>query len=216
MVPSLSKRTLCGSHFPLYIRRLFAKLCKTALSAKAAPTFTSAALPLFSGANSVQRLFSKRPLIIAAAVFLGGFALLSFLLFGPPRLLALSESPDFCASCHVMEEQHTAWRHDGAHRGIRCVDCHLPNDNAARHYAWKAIDGMKDVIVFHSGRIPDPITLSSHGRKVVQENCNACHEETVSVMDTSRSCWQCHQQTRHKLTGLIADREQLSHQGDEQ
>lgn len=150
--------------------------------------------------------FSKHFLLVTAVLFLAGTTLAAFFLFGPPQLLAYSESPEFCASCHVMEEQHTAWRHAGAHRGIRCVDCHLPNDNAARHYLWKGIDGMKDVVVFYSGRIPDPITLSRHGRKVVQENCVACHREAVSAMVTSRSCWECHRQTRHKLTGIIADR----------
>ncbi len=159
-----------------------------------------------SRSPDVNPRLTKRSLTIAAAACLGVSALLLFLLFGPPRLLAYSESPAFCASCHVMEEQHTAWRHGGAHRGIRCVDCHLPNDNAARHYLWKGIDGMKDVIVFHSGRIPDPLTLSRHGQKVVQENCIACHREAVSAMVTSRRCWECHQQTRHKLNGTIADR----------
>lgn len=160
--------------------------------------------------------FSKHFLIVTTVLFLAGTTLAAFLLLGPPQLLARSESPDFCASCHVMEEQHTAWRHAGAHRNIRCVDCHLPNDNPARHYLWKTIDGMKDVIVFHSGRVPETINLSQHGQRVVQENCGACHRETVSVMDASRSCWQCHQQTRHKLTGIIADRNQPSLQGDTQ
>lgn len=164
----------------------------------------------------MKRFMTQRIIAIAAILSLCGSILLLFLLFGPPKLLARSESPDFCASCHVMEEQHTAWRHAGAHRSIRCVDCHLPNDSLARHFTWKAIDGMKDVIVFHSGRIPDPITLSQHGQQVVQENCVTCHRETVSAMDTTRSCWECHQQTRHKLTGIIADRHKPSHQGDEQ
>jgi cytochrome c nitrite reductase small subunit len=159
---------------------------------------------------------SKRFLFVASLLCIAGTALAAFLLLGPPHLLTRSESPDFCASCHVMEEQYTAWRHAGAHRNIRCVDCHLPNNNPARHYLWKSIDGMKDVIAFHSGRVPDPITLSRHGQRVVQENCVACHRETVSVMDTRRSCWQCHRQTRHKLTGIVADRKQPSHQGDEQ
>lgn len=168
-----------------------------------------------NGAADVKHLLTKRTITVAAAFALGGSAVLLYVLFGPPQLLARSESPDFCASCHVMEEQHTAWRHAGAHRGIRCVDCHLPNDNAVRHYTWKAIDGLKDVIVFHSGRIPDPITLSRHGQQAVQQNCIACHQETVSATDVNRRCWQCHQQTRHKLTGTIADREQPSHEGDE-
>ncbi len=148
---------------------------------------------------------SKRFVSILALSGMAGVLLALFLLFGPPKMLARSESPDFCASCHVMEEQHTAWRHAGAHRSIRCVDCHLPHDNTAIHYTWKSIDGIKDVVVFFSGKIPDPITLSRHGRQVLQSNCIACHSETVSAMDTTRICWDCHRQMNHKLTGIIAD-----------
>ena len=129
-----------------------------------------------------------------------------FLAIGPPGLLARSETPDFCASCHVMESQYEAWFHQGAHRRIRCVDCHLPNDNLATHYVWKSIDGMKDVVAFYSGHVPDPIKLSSHGAKVVQQNCVRCHEATVTTMDRTRQCWGCHRQLRHKLTGAMATR----------
>ena len=39
-----------------------------------------------------------------------------FLLLGPPRLLEKSDSPEFCVMCHVMEAEHTAFMHAGAHR----------------------------------------------------------------------------------------------------
>jgi len=150
---------------------------------------------------------SRRSLNIAAALLVAGMALALFVLLGPPQLLVRSESPHFCASCHVMEEQHAAWRLAAVHRGIRCVDCHLPNDNPARYYLWKSIDGLKDVIVFHSGNVPEAITLSSHGNSVLQANCIACHEETVSMMDKTRRCWECHRQMSHRLSGSIAGRE---------
>lgn len=141
---------------------------------------------------------------VIAAIAAGLFGL--FLLLGPPRLLAKSESPDFCASCHVMEAQHTAFMHAGAHRRLKCVDCHLPNDNQAIHYTWKSIDGMKDVLVFNFGKIPDRITISEHGAKVVKANCIKCHSTLVSQMDTSRDCWKCHRRITHTGTGSIETR----------
>lgn len=154
-----------------------------------------------------MKLLAKRRSIMALLIFgCIGIVLTVFLLVGPPQLLARSESPAFCARCHAMEEQHTAWNHAGAHRRIRCVDCHLPNGNHLEHYVWKSIDGMKDVIVFNSGRVPERIALSSHGAKVVQANCIRCHEQAVSLMDTTRQCWSCHRQLRHRQTGIVGTR----------
>lgn len=152
-------------------------------------------------------LVTRRAVMLLLPAGLLAAALAAFLMIGPPQLLAKSESPAFCAGCHVMEEQHTAWSHAGAHRRIRCVDCHLPNGNPLVHYFWKSIDGMKDVVVFHTGMVPERITLSTHGSKVVQANCVRCHEQTVSHMDTTRQCWSCHRQLRHRQTGIVATRE---------
>src|SRR3990172_883457 len=139
---------------------------------------------------------TKRLVIALILAAFAGLSVMLFVLLGPPKLLAKSESPDFCASCHVMEDQYTAWRHSGAHSRIKCVDCHLPNGNPVEHYVWKSIDGMKDVVYFHSGRVPETITLSSHGGEVVQANCIKCHRETVARMDQTRKCWGCHRQLR--------------------
>jgi len=140
-------------------------------------------------------------IVVVAALFatLIGF----YLLLGPPHLLTKSESPDFCASCHVMESEYTNFMHSGAHRRKKCVDCHLPNDNLALHYVWKSIDGMKDVLFFHSGHVPERITLSEHGAKVVKANCIRCHSQLVSKMNTSRNCWSCHRRITHTGTGSI-------------
>lgn len=134
--------------------------------------------------------------IVAAAVVL-------FLFFGPQKLLAKSSSPDFCVGCHVMESNYEAWIHAGAHRRKKCVDCHLPNENAGIHYAWKSISGLKDALFFYSGRVPEQIRLTSHGEKVLQGNCIRCHETTVELINHDRQCWGCHRRIAHKLSGAI-------------
>lgn len=129
--------------------------------------------------------------------------ILIYLLLGPPKLLAKSESPLFCAGCHVMEENFESWAHAGAHRRIRCTDCHLPNENLPVHYLWKSIDGMKDVIFFYSGNVPELIKLTNHGAEVMQKNCIKCHETTVELIDQNRKCWECHRRLMHKRSGAI-------------
>ncbi len=138
--------------------------------------------------------------IVAGLLGLGGGL---FLMLGPPQLLAKSESPEFCASCHVMEAEYEAWFHQGAHRRKACVECHLPHGNLASYYTWKSIDGMKDVVVFNSGRVPEQIVISEHGQSVLKGNCIRCHESTVEMIDQDRNCWNCHRRLSHKRSGAI-------------
>lgn len=145
---------------------------------------------------------NKRRLMLVLAG-IAGILVAAFLLVGPPQLLAKSDSPGFCAGCHVMESQHTAFLHSGAHRRNRCVDCHLPNENLATHYIWKSIDGMKDAIFFYSGQTPERIKLSEHGAKVLQTNCIRCHEELVSPINTEQKCWSCHRGITHLRSGAL-------------
>ncbi|NTW58168.1 MAG: hypothetical protein HGA43_03265, partial [Nitrospirae bacterium] len=35
----------------------------------------------------------------------------------------IQKNPEFCGSCHLMEEAHTAWKLSG-HRHIVCQECH--------------------------------------------------------------------------------------------
>jgi cytochrome c nitrite reductase small subunit len=128
----------------------------------------------------------------------------AFLMIGPPALLAKSESPEFCSSCHVMQAQYDAWFHEGAHRSVQCVGCHLPHQNLFVHYLWKSIDGMKDVVVFHSGMTPDHISISNRGQNVLQGNCLRCHETTVwRMINKERNCWECHRRLSHNRSGAI-------------
>lgn len=143
---------------------------------------------------------SRSRKIILAVILLSAAGGL-FIMFGPPKLMAKTETPDFCASCHVMESQFEAWFHTGAHRSIRCIDCHLPHENIGAYYTWKSIDGMKDMFIFYSGRVPETITLSLHGERTVQSNCARCHETAVEKIDRTRNCWECHRWLQHNLAG---------------
>jgi len=145
--------------------------------------------------------FMKKSSILSILIFFG-VLLIPFVLFGKQDSQGTSDASSYCIRCHVMQSEYEAWVHSGAHRRKECVDCHLPNENQAVHYLWKAIDGMKDLLVFHSGKIPEQIKISSHGEKVLQANCIRCHETTVMLIDQERKCWNCHRRTTHLHTGI--------------
>jgi cytochrome c nitrite reductase small subunit len=141
-------------------------------------------------------------LIAAAIIAVLGL----FVAFGPPGLYAKSESPQFCGSCHVLQPEYETWFHSGAHQNIKCVDCHLPNDNLANHLFWKSVDGVKDSLAFHTGRVSETIRISAHGAAVVQNNCQRCHAEIISRVTLDRRCWDCHRRMTHRQTGAIETR----------
>jgi cytochrome c nitrite reductase small subunit len=144
-----------------------------------------------------KRLWTGIGILIIIGIAGGLFAS-----FGPPKLYAKSGTPEFCAGCHVMEAEYEAWRHQGAHRRIKCIDCHLPNDQIANHLTWKGLTGMWDMFIFYSGRVPENIVLSPRGGKILQANCMRCHEETVALVMVDRNCWECHRQLSHKISGI--------------
>jgi cytochrome c nitrite reductase small subunit len=142
----------------------------------------------------------------AAGVFLAAAG--TFALFGPPRMIELTESPQFCALCHA--NQNGDWLHS-AHRREKCIDCHLPNNNFANHYLWKSIDGGKDVF-FHFSGLGDgnDTSLTPHGKKVLQSNCIRCHVDMVSHIDNKRSCIDCHRTLSHRRTALTLTHEEMT------
>jgi cytochrome c nitrite reductase small subunit len=141
-------------------------------------------------------ILRKYRLIIGAAaiMLIAGAAAL-------PGYMKKTATPDYCSSCHVMADQYEDWFYTGRHKQVACVECHLPNDNFARHYFWKGYDGMKDVFFFYSGLVADPVHSSSHARRTVQANCLRCHEEMVSRISTEGvQCWDCHRKLFHQKT----------------
>lgn len=132
------------------------------------------------------------------------FIILLFFLWGPPMLYEKSSSPEYCSSCHVMEAEHNEWFKTGMHRSVKCVDCHLPNDNYASHLIWKGIDGSKDLVFFYGRLFPERINISHHGKEVVQQNCVRCHEGLVwRVSESDRPCWSCHRRANHRYNARI-------------
>ncbi len=132
----------------------------------------------------------------------GAFFLFGFVMFGPINLLEKTSTPEFCKTCHVLKPQYTAWLKGGRHRSVRCVDCHLPNNNIVNHVIWKGIDGMKDVFLFYTRIYKDQLSLSDHGKASVQKNCIRCHKTMVSSMSTTgRNCWSCHRSVKHRFPG---------------
>lgn len=147
---------------------------------------------------------------LPVAVVLGILLGLSLYLFKASNAVSyLSDEPETCINCHVMNPQYATWNHSSHREHATCNDCHVPHDNVFHKYAFKAKDGLRHAKAFTLRQEPQVIQIKEEGIKVVQENCKRCHEslnENISAGDISLSdvhkgngklCWECHREVPH-------------------
>ena len=151
------------------------------------------------------------------AVILGiffGLAAYTFYISKAPSYL--SDNPETCINCHVMNTQYSDWAHS-SHRNIAvCNDCHVPHDNIFHKYLFKAQDGLRHATIFTLRNEPNSIYIREAGRKAVQINCVRCHEHATgmqflgSIMPgymnhlKERRCMDCHRETPHSRVNSIS------------
>ncbi len=118
----------------------------------------------------------------------------------------LGNNPATCNNCHVMDNVYESWYHAGHSSWTTCNDCHTPHELIPK-YIVKAQSGYHHVTAFLFGDIPDAIRAKENSRKIVQENCIYCHQDTVEsilgeTMDSERYCFECHRDVAHGERGL--------------
>ena len=121
----------------------------------------------------------------------------------------MSDDPDVCVNCHIMQPQYDSWQKASHHTVARCVDCHLPHD-FFRKYLAKADNGWHHSKGFTMQDFHEPIMIKEPNSQVLQENCLACHGDLVHELvvgvngpaDEVR-CVHCHVEVGHgETTGL--------------
>lgn len=128
----------------------------------------------------------------------------------------LSDNPETCINCHVMNPQFNDWAHS-SHRSVAtCNDCHVPHDNLFHKYLFKIKDGIRHATIFTLGTESQSVYILDEGKKAVQENCIRCHEHTVGMEYLmavqpafhntlkERHCLDCHRETPHNRVNSIS------------
>ncbi len=122
----------------------------------------------------------------------------------------LSDDPETCINCHVMNSQYASWQHSSHREVANCNDCHVPHNNVFNKYFFKAKDGMRHSYMFTLRLEPQVIQIKDAGREVVHKNCVRCHGKLLEdpqmqtifhsyyyTTRTGRECWDCHRETPH-------------------
>lgn len=90
-------------------------------------------------------------------------------------LLAWSSTPQFCASCHLMETRYVSWRNSDHAMTTNCLSCHA--EPGWRGEMKAHIAGARYLYAYVSGRISGPILMA----EVPNANCSKCHpDETLT------------------------------------
>ncbi len=115
----------------------------------------------------------------------------------------LSDSPETCINCHVMNAEYESWQKSSHANVTNCNDCHVPHDNPVSKMAFKARDGLYHSYIFTTRQEPQVIRLSKGAIPVVEANCRRCHQNQVdeihlaTPVKTDHRCWDCHREVPH-------------------
>ena len=150
--------------------------------------------------SGMALLYLLISLLIGATAGVGAFT------FGYAKGGAyLTNRPEACANCHVMQEHYDAWIKSSHSKFATCNDCHAPHNFVGKYYC-KARNGFFHSLAFTTGQFPDRIQMHQYNRDVVEANCRYCHSQLVHDIDPlpgtngkveATSCLHCHSTVGH-------------------
>ncbi len=113
----------------------------------------------------------------------------------------LSQNPEACINCHIMQEQFDSWIKSSHHSVATCNSCHLPK-GAITKWISKADNGFFHSWAFTFRNHPDPIRIKPRNARIAQNNCVYCHSEFVHEtfperQDGAVGCVHCHKDAGH-------------------
>ena len=153
--------------------------------------------------------YQSRWLPYAIVIFGTIVGLSTFLAKESEVISYMGDDPKTCVNCHVMTSEYNSWMHSSHREATSCNDCHVPHNNIANKYFFKAKDGLYHATVFTLRQEPQVIKMKEASQEVVHNNCIRCHTDQVtdvklsSWLDnhtenrTGRKCWDCHREVPH-------------------
>jgi cytochrome c nitrite reductase small subunit len=114
----------------------------------------------------------------------------------------MTNDPEACRNCHVMNEQFDGWLRSSHRKVAVCNDCHTPPGFFAK-YLTKAENGFHHSWAFTTGWFPDRIRITGRNAEVTQRSCMKCHEQITDEMRGTRAhsdqvqCTSCHRNVGH-------------------
>ena len=114
----------------------------------------------------------------------------------------MTDAPETCANCHVMQDHLDAWIKSSHHAVAVCNDCHTPHNFVGKYWV-KALNGFHHSLAFTTGNFPDAIMIKPGNRVVAEQSCRSCHADMVARIDAfghgpqALDCVRCHESVGH-------------------
>ena len=138
-----------------------------------------------------------------AACLVGAVAaLVGYLIVQTEAWAYLSDDPDACANCHVMNENLRSWVASSHHASATCNDCHAPQA-PLRRWLSQAENGLRHGWHFTFHGLDSSPALRSASTRIVEQRCISCHRELLASSLLSAhpvdggDCTRCHQRVAH-------------------
>ena len=115
----------------------------------------------------------------------------------------MSDEPEVCINCHVMQEHYDAWLNSSHSNVAVCNDCHISQDNVVAKYWSKGLNGWNHSVAFTSGNFPEHIHINAANAKITETACRNCHSNIVHAIESDPSsddrinCTRCHSSVGH-------------------
>lgn len=115
------------------------------------------------------------------------------------------KDPAACINCHIMQPHYDTWLKSSHHAVATCVDCHLPHE-FPHDLVAKAENGWNHSWAFTFENFHEPIQMTQRNRRILEDNCRACHGPLTDSMHAGRnpteagdaiSCLHCHFDVGH-------------------
>jgi len=94
--------------------------------------------------------------------------------------LAYTGSPQFCASCHVMETRYVSWQRSPHVNKATCIQCH--SEPGPWGEFWAHVNGTRYLYVMLTGEKSAPILRAA----VARATCEHCHR-AEALPDATRT-----------------------------
>ena len=140
----------------------------------------------------VNRLSYRQKIIITTLCGITFGLVVLFMYLLRMHTYIVGDDPAACINCHIMSPYYATWSHSSHGRDVTCNDCHVPNNNIASHYFFKAIEA------------------EDASAEVIMDNCIRCHKQLnqefvktgridymMAKRGEGKACWDCHRNVPH-------------------